>query len=245
MTTPARELFIPETTAADKPLPFAAANHPFVPAFERTRWWVRPDGKLVPEVFGLSMQPGLGGIGESIRGDMARIFAKIKEQTIGRSYRVLSPNVLAGGRRSVRMVTARDPATRQEVEHWAWAWETFTNHTDRKGYDCALNDAFLEEWARVDGLPLVPDIDVIENRIAWLARVCEEAAVLPNGKDTERYRVHAAELAIWEAAKTSSPATVAESAGDLTIPEDEPKPARGSRKSIPVKQAENAFVRAE
>lgn len=244
MTTSEQELFIPEGAKADKPLPYATANAAFVPAFERTRWWVRGDGRLVPEVFAITMQPGVGGIGESLRGDPARIFAKIKDQVIGRTYRVLSPNVLAEGRRPVRMIKARDPSSRQEVDHWAWAWEQFTTHTDRKTYDFALHDAFLAEWARVDGLPMVPDIDVIETTIQNLSDVCEQAAMQPNGKESERYRAHAAELAVWQAAKTSAPLVVAEDAGDLTVPEDESAPTRARKaKAAPLTQAPDAFVR--
>ena len=216
-----RELFIEETAREDQPLPIGYANHAFVLAYDRGRWTARPDGAIVPDLFPLSLQPGQLGIGESIRGDMARIWAKVKEQTIGRSYRPLTPNITVEGRRPIRSVQVRDSASKQEVTMWAPAWETFTNHTERRGWDCALHDAFLAEWRRVENIPARPDDDVIDSRISVLRNICERAAAKPGGKETERYKVHAAEMAVWEALRSKGGET-APDAEELNVPEDEP-----------------------
>lgn len=235
MSTPVREVSLDERAASDAPMPIQAPNDPYVCAFHRENWMVRSDGRVVPALIPIPMVPGINGIGERQRTVPLQMWDTIVKQNRGRGKLLLHPNWRPEGRpHAVVGTPVRDPIVRGATgTFFHMAWETPRPSTSTIDVDLAAWDAYLECWASHD-LPLTPDSDVVDARVAELTRRYERALAREDGRETARSRSIARDLAAWAALqpKAALP-TAAEPRTVAPAAPKPPKPAKAGPVSLP------------
>ena len=214
-------------------MPIAPMNSRFILVYMRANWEMRigtdADGsgdKVVPDLIAHTMQGGINGIGESVRGNDPEIF-----EIIGRNARdvggvVLPPNAGPRGHGYLASTVVRDANDGTRTgKHYHPPWHRFYPGSALVEEDAAVFDEFVAYWVEAGLMSARPTHDVIVAKIndvsGRLARLQEREIV----QKSNRRRLLERELACFSALLASRPPASAPDAPAARL-------AKGARRAV-------------